>query len=94
MNYPHKSSGKRPPERIILRLPNPRWARSSKYPLPDGGASIPYYMGFFSQYGFHASRNVPGRHASHGCIRMFFEDAEWLHDEWVEVGTKAIIRKY
>jgi len=71
-----------------------RWARSSKYPLPNGGAAIPYYMGFFPQYGFHASRNVPGRHASHGCIRMFFDDAEWLHNEWVEVGTKAIIRRY
>lgn len=74
-----------------------RWARSSKYPIGCSGrgcAAVPYYMGFFPSYGFHASNNVPGRHASHGCIRLFFEDAEWLHEEFVEVGTKAVIRRY
>lgn len=74
-----------------------RWARSSKYPIDCEGrscAAVPYYMGFFRAYGFHASWNVPGRHASHGCIRLFFDDAKWLHEEFAEIGTKAIIRRY
>ncbi len=74
-----------------------RYARSSKYPLDcqgSGCAPVPYYMGFFTGYGFHASNNVPGMHASHGCIRLFFDDAMWLHEEFGYVGMKVIVRPY
>jgi len=30
---------------------------------------------------------LPGYHASHGCIRMFEDDAHWLNKEFTEKGT-------
>jgi hypothetical protein len=78
----------------FIRHKRGRYARSNRYPLPNGGAPVPYFMEFWPQYGFHASANVPGRHASHGCVRLFFEDARWLNEEFAEIGTKVIVRPY
>ncbi|MCL5260245.1 MAG: L,D-transpeptidase [Gammaproteobacteria bacterium] len=68
---------------------------SSKFPIGEGGAPMPYCMFFHGGYALHASPSVPGYHASHGCIRLFYEDAEWLNREFVELGhnrTKVIVR--
>lgn len=59
--------------------------KSSKYPLGKGGAPMPYCMFFYRGYAFHGSSYVPGYHASHGCVRIFTEDARWLHNEFVNV---------
>jgi len=79
--------------------------KSGKYPVdcgePDENgkteacAPMPWFMGFASPgYGFHASGNVPGRNASHGCVRLYYEDAEWLNQRFVEIGTKVVIKPY
>ena len=66
---------------------------SSKYPIPDGGAPMPYCMFFHGGYALHASSDVPGYHASHGCVRLFYEDALWLNKRFVEPGrTEVIVR--
>ena len=79
--------------------------RSGKYPVgcgqPDENGKVaacalmPWYMQFAPPgYGFHGSNNVPGRNASHGCVRLFNEDAEWLNKNFVEIGTRVIIKPY
>lgn len=66
--------------------------RSSVYPRPRGGAPMPYCMHFYKGYALHGSAAVPGRNASHGCVRLFTEDARWLNQEFVRPGyTKVII---
>jgi lipoprotein-anchoring transpeptidase ErfK/SrfK len=66
---------------------------SSKFPVPYGGAPMPYCMFFNKGYALHASE-VPGYNASHGCVRMFFDDAFWLSKNFVDKGTKVIIKPY
>jgi hypothetical protein len=63
----------------------------------NGGALMPYCMHFFRGYALHGSEEVPGYRASHGCIRMFTEDARWLNEEFIELpgigqkGTRIVI---
>lgn len=63
----------------------------------NGGAEMPYCMHFLGGYALHGSYEVPGYRASHGCVRMFIEDARWLNEEFVNVpgdgekGTRVII---
>ncbi|MGD9591597.1 MAG: L,D-transpeptidase [Candidatus Berkiella sp.] len=67
---------------------------SSKYPKPRGGAPMPYCMHFKGGYAMHGSPVVPGYHASHGCVRMFTDDAYWLNSDFVDKGsTKVQISK-
>lgn len=66
--------------------------RSSLYPKPNGGAPMPYCMHFFKGYALHGSSSVPGYNASHGCVRLFTEDAKWLKEEFVTPGhTKVTV---
>jgi hypothetical protein len=66
---------------------------SSKYPIPRGGAPMPYCMHFKGGYALHGSPTVPGYNASHGCVRLFKEDAEWLNHNFVDTGyTKVTIQ--
>ena len=68
--------------------------RSSVYPRPHGGAPMPYCMYFHKGYALHGSATVPGYNASHGCVRLFTEDAQWLNQDFVEPGhTKVIIER-
>jgi hypothetical protein len=67
---------------------------SSKYPVGRGGAPMPYCMFFYKGFAMHGSF-LPGYHASHGCIRMFTEDARWLNRHFTRRGrggTLVIIR--
>ncbi len=67
---------------------------SSKYPLPRGGAPMPYCMHFKGPYAMHGSPTVPGFHASHGCVRLFTDDAQWLNQNFVDTGsTKVRVQK-
>lgn len=66
----------------------------------NGGAIMPYCMHFFRGYALHGSDVVPGYRDSHGCVRMFIEDAKWLNEEFVIVpaaggiiGTRVIINE-
>lgn len=64
--------------------------RSSKYPRPNGGAPMPYCMHFHGGYALHGSNTVPGHHASHGCVRLFTEDARWLNQNFIRVGATIV----
>lgn len=68
---------------------------SSKFPIEwDGGAPMPYCMHFFEGYAMHGSYQVPGYNASHGCVRMFINDARWLNEQFASVGTKVSVLPY
>lgn len=62
-----------------------------------GGAEMPYCMHFYRGYALHGSYTVPGYRASHGCVRMFIEDARWLNEEFIslpgggEKGTRVVV---
>lgn len=67
---------------------------SSKFPIPTGGAPMPYCMFFHGGDALHASPEVPGYNASHGCVRIFYDDARWLNQEFIELGTTVIVHPY
>lgn len=95
----------------IIRKDGPQ-ARSSKYPLGCRGdqcARVPWIMIFHDKgFGFHCSEysvssgagGLPGHNASHGCIRLFCDDAEWLNKEFVDApgkgrkGTQIVVKPY
>lgn len=64
-----------------------------------GGAEMPFCMHFFKGYALHGSRELPGYPASHGCVRLFLKDAEWLNEVFIDIpgggmpGTQVIISK-
>lgn len=72
---------------------------STKFPIPEGGAPMPYCMYFYRGFALHGSPEVPGYNASHGCVRMFTTDAWWLNQNFINVpvknnnyrGTKIIV---
>lgn len=76
--------------------------RSSEFPLGKGGAPMPYCMHFHRGFAVHGSPEVPGYNASHGCVRIFVEDAQWLNENFVDLptvdngykGTDVIILPY
>jgi len=74
--------------------------RSGVYPIGRGGAKMPYCMYFHKGFALHGSHDMPGRRASHGCIRLFTRDAKWLNLNFVELsnegnnhlGTKVVVK--
>ncbi len=84
--------------------------RSHTYPIgcpkKEPCAPTPWFVGFYRRlpphilkkygrlYGFHASEKMVGKHASHGCVRLFLDDAKWINQNFAEKGTKVIIKKY
>jgi L,D-transpeptidase ErfK/SrfK len=65
---------------------------SSTFPVDtQGGAPMPYCMFFYQGYALHGSSAVPGYHASHGCVRLYPEDAQWLNEAFTQIGTKIVI---
>lgn len=74
--------------------------RSNVYPIGRGGAKMPFCMYFHKGFALHGSPDIPGYRASHGCVRMFTRDAEWLNHTFVDLsnesnhylGTKVVIR--
>ena len=64
---------------------------SSQFPLnTNGGAPMPYCMHYFSGFALHGS-TLPGYHASHGCIRLFNDDAKWLNKHFLNIGSSVIV---
>ncbi len=68
--------------------------KSKKFPLGKGGAPMPYCMFFHKGFALHGSPTVPGYNASHGCVRLYKDDAKWLNTQFVQNGTRVIIRPY
>jgi lipoprotein-anchoring transpeptidase ErfK/SrfK len=74
--------------------PNSRWAQGQK-PIPPGPNNPlgTRWMGLSSPgVGIHGTPNPAsiGYSVSHGCIRMYISDAEWLFNT-VDVGTTVFI---
>jgi L,D-transpeptidase ErfK/SrfK len=76
---------------------------SHKFPLPRGGAPMPYCMYFNNGQALHGEPNgLPGYNASHGCVRLYVNDAEWLRYDFVEGpnsdndyrGTRLVVKAY
>lgn len=61
---------------------------SNVFPIGKGGAKMPYCMYFHKGFALHGSTDIPGVRASHGCVRMFIEDAKWLNHEFVELSSE------
>lgn len=68
--------------------------RSSKYPLPRGGAPMPYCMFFNGGQGLHGSYQVVKGNVSHGCVRLHVDDAAWVRFNFARIGTKVIVKSY
>lgn len=77
---------------------------STRFPLPNGGAPMPYCMYF---NGFQALHGYPAKHViagniSHGCVRMHVQDAKWLRYQFIDEpnesnnyqGTLVVVRPY
>lgn len=69
---------------------------SRKYPRPNGGGLMPYCMYFSGGQALHGSPDdtVVEDNVSHGCVRLRIADAEWLRYNFVNIGTKVVIRPY
>lgn len=70
--------------------------RSRQYPPGcegKGCTPMPWCMTFRYGNAFHAGE-LPGRHQSHGCVRLFLDDARWLNREFVEIGTRVVVKPY
>lgn len=66
---------------------------STKFPVGRGGAPMPYCMFFHGGYALHGSYEVPGYNDSHGCIRLFVDDAKWLNQVFTDgEHTRVIVR--
>lgn len=64
---------------------------SSQFPVETaGGAPMPFCMHFYQGYALHGSI-LPGFNASHGCVRLFNDDAKWLNEHFLQVGSKVIV---
>lgn len=70
--------------------------KSTIFPLPRGGAPMPYCMFFNKNQALHGSPSgeVVYGNISHGCVRMHISDAHWLRFNFANIGTKVIIRPY
>jgi len=64
---------------------------SSKFPIEtNGGAPMPYCMHFKGGFALHGS-TLPGYNDSHGCVRLFFDDAKWLNQKFISIGTPVTV---
>lgn len=72
--------------------------KSHTFPIPDGGAPMPYCMFFQGGIALHGSNELPGYNASHGCVRLYTIDAKWLSQNFIEgpsrgiKGTRIVVR--
>lgn len=67
---------------------------SSKFPLGEGGAPMPYCMYFNGAQALHGSYEVVAGNISHGCVRLHVDDARWIRFHFATIGTKVIVRPY
>lgn len=70
--------------------------KSHKFPMPRGGAPMPYCMYFKNGQALHGvpANEVGDGNFSHGCVRMLVGDAEWLRYNFANVGTRVIVKSY
>jgi lipoprotein-anchoring transpeptidase ErfK/SrfK len=68
------------------------WNARLRISSVDDSWIMPWYFNFDSTsgYGFH-EYSLPGRPASHGCLRLLEADARWLF-HWGHPGTPVVVR--
>lgn len=67
---------------------------SGKYPLGEGGAPMAYCMHFYKGFSIHGAPGFPDYHHSHGCIRVTNQDARWLNEDFLNVGSSVVVQPY
>ena len=67
---------------------------SRSFPIPTGGAPMPYCMYFTGAQALHGSYELGNANLSHGCVRMRVSDARWMRFNFARVGTLVIIKSY
>ena len=67
---------------------------SSRFPIPRGGAPMPYCMYYNGNQALHGSYEVRPAHPSHGCVRLHVGDAHWLRYNFVNNGTLVRVLPY
>lgn len=79
----------------VMSLGGPE-CKSKIFPVPRGGAPMPYCMFFHGGQALHgvSEGEVVDGNISHGCVRLHVADAEWLRFNFVNVGTKVIVKPY
>ncbi len=55
------------------------------------GEEVPTSLYYGDAFWREARENI-GRAVSHGCVRLFPEDADWMYD-FVELGTKVVVER-
>lgn len=83
--FPISSGRYGTPARRFLILSKEKDHYSSKY----GNAWMPYSLRLFGNYFLHGGI-LPSYAASHGCVRLIFENAVFVYD-WTPVGTPGEI---
>jgi hypothetical protein len=70
--------------------------KSRTFPIPKGGAPMPYCMYFSHGMALHGvpDNEVGDGNYSHGCVRMHVGDAEWLRYNFVHIGTRVVVKSY
>lgn len=79
----------------IYSLGSPN-CKSSIFPIPRGGAPMPYCMFFNKNQALHGvpEGEVAEANLSHGCVRLHVPDAEWIRYNFATIGTKVIVKPY
>ena len=67
---------------------------SPSFPLPRGGAPMPYCMYYNEVQAIHGSNHVVRGNISHGCIRLRVADARWLRFNFAQRGTLVVVEPY
>jgi hypothetical protein len=94
-----RSGLRTPPGEYLIKSKRGGGYRSGKYPKGCGEevggvcSPMPFAMHFRTGYALHGGY-LPGRHASHGCVRMYWQDAKWLNREFAPIGTRVLINWY
>lgn len=68
--------------------------KSSIFPVGKGGAPMPYCTFFQGGYAVHGSYQPLTSNVSHGCVRVDPDDAKWLYENFLYLGTRIIILPY
>ena len=68
--------------------------KSPSFPLPHGGAPMPYCMYFNNLQALHGSYELAHANISHGCVRMRVDDARWMRYNFAQIGTLVIVKPY
>lgn len=67
---------------------------SHTFPMPNGGAQMPFCMFFSNGNAIHGSSQLSMMNGSHGCVRVTTPSAAWLSENFISMGTKVLILSY